>query len=178
MSPDFSIITDSLELKLLNDNHAEQLHNLICHSPSLHRWIDWCQPDFSLEQTQQFIYATRLNWVKSTAYGFGVFTRDTQKLVGMVVINELYQTFNMVSIGYWIADQYQQQGFGRRSLQALINFCFEMLRVTRVEIVCDPENLPSRQLIERCGAHFETIARNRFLFNDQPREGAVYSITP
>ncbi|QIA63808.1 GNAT family N-acetyltransferase [Vibrio astriarenae] len=178
MSPDFSIITDSLELKLLSDNDAEQLQSLICHSPSLHQWIDWCQPDFSLEQAQRFIYETRLNWVKSSAYGFGVFARQNKDLVGMVVINELYHTFNMVSIGYWVADQYQNQGLGKKSVTALVNFCFEMLKVTRIEAVCDPCNSVSRQLIERCGGQFETIARNRYIYENRAYDGAVYSIIP
>ncbi|MDR9829609.1 GNAT family protein [Vibrio sp. FNV 38] len=178
MSPDFSIITESIELKLLSDEHTEQLQQLICHSPTLHQWIDWCQPDFSLQQAEQFIYATRLNWVKCTGYGFGVFIKDSQQLVGMVVINELYQTFNMVSIGYWIADKFQHQGFGQKSIHSLVEFCFDILRVSRIEIVCDPHNLASRHLIEQCGADFEVIARNRFVYNNRACDGAVYSIVP
>ncbi|MGL6259151.1 GNAT family N-acetyltransferase [Vibrio sp. WXL210] len=178
MSPNFSIITDSLELKLLSDHDAEQLQILIQSSPTLHRWIDWCHADFSLQEAQQFIALTRSNWAKTIGFGFGIYCRASGTLYGMVAINELYQTFNMVSIGYWIADRYQRRGLGRISIQALVNFCFEMLKVTRVEIVCDPDNHASRRVIESCGAQFETVAANRFIYAKQPKDGAVYAIVP
>ncbi len=178
MTPDYKIITPRLELKLIPNEDADQLRDCVNHSPTLHRWIDWCTPDFTLEQSERFLLATRLNWVKSEAYGFGVYRRYDDELIGMVAINELYHTFNMVSLGYWIRDSFQANGYGKEALEGLINFCFEQLKVTRVEIVCDPENLPSQKLAERCGAVFETKARNRFIYDGKPKDGMVYSIIP
>lgn len=178
MSPDYQIITKQLILRLISNEESEQLQACVVDSPSLHQWVDWCRADFTLEETERFILATRLNWVKSEAYGFGVFCRTSDKLIGMVAINELYHTFNMASIGYWIADDYQGQGFGVKAVNALIEFCFAQLKLTRVEIVCDPDNLASQKLAEACGGLFESRARNRFIFHGKPKTGLVYSVTP
>ena len=165
MTFDYCIITPRLKLKLIPNEDALQLQQCVKYSPTLHRWVDWCEAGFSLEQAERFLLATRLNWVKSESYGFGVYCRASHELLGMVAINELYHTFNMASLGYWIADKHQRKGFGKEALQSLITFCFEQLKITRVEIVCDPDNQASQELALQCGARFEAKARNRFVFN-------------
>lgn len=178
MSPDFQIISSRLVLKLIEPDQTQTLCHAIQQSPSLHQWVDWCRADFSAKEAERFLLATRLNWVKGEAYGFGVFRRSDDQLLGMVAINEMYHTFNMVSLGYWIADAHQGNGYGSEALQALIHFCFEKLKVTRVEIVCDPANLPSQKLALACGAQYEVTAQNRYVFNNQPRDGMVFSVLP
>lgn len=178
MSPDFQIVTPRLQLRLITLDEASQLVRCVRQSPSLHQWVDWCSQDFSGQDAERFIMATRLNWVKADAYGFGVFDRKQQTLVGMVAINEFYHTFNMASLGYWIADHYQQQGLGREALSALVEYCFSHLGLTRLEIVCDPANAPSQQLALACGGQQESLARNRYMFNGEPRDGIVYGLIP
>lgn len=178
MSPDYQIITPEFVLRLIDAEESEELRALVAHSPSLHQWIEWCHPAFSIEEADRFLLSTRLNWVKADAYGFGIFRRRDGRLIGMVAINELYHTFNMASLGYWLADEFQHQGYGCKALSALCEFCFDILKLTRLEIVCDPDNHASQKLAMACGAKFETLAANRFLFNGKPKQGAVYSIIP
>ncbi|RJX72045.1 N-acetyltransferase [Vibrio sinensis] len=178
MTPDYQIITRHLVLRLITHEESFELQQRVCHSPTLHQWIDWCSPAFTLKEAERFVLMTRLNWVKSESYGFGIFLRSNETLVGMVAINELYHTFNMASVGYWIADKFQHHGFAKEALDALIEFCFAMLKVTRIEVICSPDNKPSQKLATACGAEFESLAKNRFIFNGQPQVGAVYSIIP
>ncbi|AMG04857.1 GNAT family N-acetyltransferase [Vibrio mimicus] len=178
MTPDFQIITQRLQLRLITADETNDLVERIRQSQSLHHWVDWCHALFSVQEAEQFIQATRLNWVKAEAYGFGVFERETQTLVGMMAINEFYHTFNMASLGYWIADDYQRRGYGKEALTALILFCFERLELTRLEIVCDPDNVPSQALALRCGAVQEQVAPNRFLYAGEPKAGIVFSLIP
>ncbi len=178
MSPDFEILTPRLALRLIPEEDAHVLHHLLVSSPSLHTWLDWCDENLSLRDAQDFMLATRLNWVKIEAFGFGIYDRETSTLLGMVAVNELYHTFNMASIGYWIADRFQRRGFAQEAITALAKFCFSELSLTRIEVVCDPENTASQAFIESVGAVKETVARNRFIFNGEPRDGVVYSLLP
>ena len=178
MSPDFHIVTRNLVLRIIEASDAPEFAQCIQQSPSLSRWIDWCHTEYSQQEAEKFILATRLNWVKADAFGFGIFDRESDKLMGMVAINELYHTFNMASLGYWVADQYQRRGIAKEAMSALFEFCFAQLKLTRLEVVCDLDNLPSQHLIEACGAERETIARNRFIFNGEPKDGVVYAVLP
>ena len=178
MVPNYQIITRELVLRLIETDEAANFAAIIRHSATLHHWIDWCKPDFSTQEAETFIAATRKNWITADSYGFGVYERESDNLIGMVALNELYHTFNMASLGYWIADTKQGQGYGKKALEALIEFCFAELKLTRLEAVCDPENIPSQRLIESCGATFEARAKNRYLFDGKPKEGLVFSLIP
>lgn len=178
MSPEFQIVTKNLILKIIDNDDATRLVTLVKSSPSLFQWIDWCHSQYSQVEAEKFILATRLNWVKSDAFGFGVYLRDSNELVGMVAINELYHTFNMASLGYWVGDNFQRRGIAKEAMRTMFEFCFAQLKLTRLEIVCDPSNLPSQKLIESCGGEQEGIARNRYIFNGTPKDGIVYGVIP
>lgn len=77
MTPDFQIVTQRLQLRLITADETNDLVECIRQSQSLHHWVDWCHALFSVQEAEQFIQATRLNWVKAEAYGFGVFERET-----------------------------------------------------------------------------------------------------
>ncbi len=178
MNTEFSIHTQRLNLQLIKIEHAQEFCQAVRQSDTLHQWIDWCSDGFTLPEAHDFINATRLNWIRADAFGFAIFDRKTARFVGMIAINEFYHTFNMASLGYWVIDRYQNMGFAFEALEAIIEFCFATLKLTRLEIVCDVENLPSQKLALRCGAKKECVAQNRFLFNGKPKEGVVFSIIP
>lgn len=178
MKPDFCIITQKLILKLPDKSEANSFSELISCSPSLYPWLDWAHNEFSFHEAEEFILANRLNWVKETSYGFGVYLSGANQLMGMVAITEFHRVANMASIGYWMGDDYQRLGYGKEALEALIEFCFAKLKLTRLEIVCDPDNKPSHIIARKCGAVEECLAKNRFVFNGMPRKGLVFSITP
>ncbi|MFA0086277.1 GNAT family N-acetyltransferase [Vibrio sp. 10N.261.51.F12] len=178
MNTNYCIYTPRLCLRLLTQEDAIEVAHAIRHSPSLHRWIDWCHAGFSTQEAQDFIGATRVNWIKAQSFGFGLFERDSGSFVGMVALNEFYHTFNMGSLGYWLADSAQSQGYAKEGLEALGEFSFVSLLLTRLEIVCDPNNQPSQDLAIRIGASYECQAENRFIFNGQPKTGLVYSLVP
>ncbi|PCD88674.1 GNAT family N-acetyltransferase [Vibrio mediterranei] len=178
MNTHYTIYTKRLCLRLLDLNDAEQLAVAIQESPSLHQWIDWCHKDFTQHEAMDFIGATRVNWVKAVAFGFALFDRKTEQFLGMVALNEFYHTFNMGSLGYWLRDDAQKQGYALEALDALVEFSFANLLLTRLEIVCDPGNTASHRLAERIGATYECLAQNRFIFDGKPKAGLVYSLIP
>jgi RimJ/RimL family protein N-acetyltransferase len=178
MNVNYTIYTKRLCLRLLTLKHAPQFAKAIQASPSLHQWIDWCHSNYTEEEALEFISATRLNWVKASAFGFALFSRDSDEFLGMAAFNEFYHTFNMGSLGYWLKDSAQHQGYALEAMDAIIEFAFAHLLLTRLEIVCDPDNSPSHHLAERLGATFECVAQNRYIFNGKPKAGMVYSITP
>ncbi|PJC88126.1 ribosomal-protein-serine acetyltransferase [Vibrio sp. HA2012] len=178
MRTHFAIYTQKLTLRLPSIEEASLLAEIISVSPTLHHWLDWCSPTFSTSDAEEFLSANQLNWIKDLSYGFGIYRKTDEALIGMVAVSEFYRSFNMASIGYWVADPHQKHGYGKEALDALIEFCFAQLNLTRLEIVCDPENNQSHRLAVKCGAVQESIARNRFIFHGKPRDGIVLSVIP
>lgn len=178
MTPDLEIITQRLRLRILHQEDSALFSKTVSYSTSLHTWMDWCNSEFDVEEAQDFIRANRLNWVKGTSYGFGIFGRDNDELLGMVALTEIHLISNSGSLGYWITDKVQQHGYAKEALNALINFSFEKLRLTRLEIICDPRNVPSHRVALSCGGLNEGIGRNRFIYFGHAKDGLVFSIVP
>jgi len=178
LNPDQSLATSRLELRLVTNDDLDAFCTIVKSSPSLHQWLDWCHPDFDREEGYDFLLANRLNWLKGLAYGFGVFLRDSDELVGMVALTERSLCFNMGSVGYWVADNHQKQGYAKEALFKLSQFCFEQVKLTRLEIVCDIDNQTSHYVARSLGATQESIARNRFIHDGKTKDGVVFSLIP
>ncbi|MDV7103037.1 GNAT family protein [Vibrio sp. TH_r3] len=178
MTPDTEILTKRLHLKILRQQDSYILSKRISHSISLHQWMDWCHCQFNEYDAQEFIRANRLNWSKGLSYGFGVFARENHLFVGMVAITEIHLISNSATLGYWIADDYQRNGFAKEALDALITFSFERLQLTRLEIVCHPDNIASHNVALSCGAYKEGLSRNRFIHHNMAKDGLVFSVIP
>ncbi|USD66200.1 GNAT family protein [Vibrio sp. SCSIO 43136] len=170
--------THRLTLRLIETCDCEALSKLIVRSKSLHQWLDWADPSFTAEDAEDFILSNRINWLKGQAFGFGVFLQDSDELIGMVAITEYSRTFNLGTLGYWVGDEYQGRGLVKEALHALIEHSFSSLKITRLEIICDPSNHISQKVASGVGACFETKARNRFIYAGEARDGLVYSLVP
>ncbi len=76
-----------------------------------------------------------------------------------------------VEVAYTIAEAYQAQGLGSEAAQAILNYGFEKLSLTRLICLIDPENIASQKVAKKIGMSFEKESRDEMgLF-------LVYSIT-
>ena len=178
MTPNHTLLTPRLKLRMIRPEENQAFSSAIQSSPSLYPWLDWCHQKFSIEEATDFIMHTRLNWIKNNAYGFGIYHNKSNDFIGMVALTELSPSFNMGAIGYWICDHHQFKGYAKEAIVELIHFCFSELHLTRLECICDPDNLASHHVALNCGAEKEGLARNRYLFDGKPKDGVVFSFIP
>jgi RimJ/RimL family protein N-acetyltransferase len=52
------------------------------------------------------------------------------------------------------------------------------LGLTRLDIVCKPDNTSSRRVAEKVGARFEAISRNRIVMHGVAYDAALYGLVP
>jgi len=61
-------------------------------------------------------------------------------------------------VGWLIFPEYQGRGFATEITRALVDYCFDELGVRRVTALCNPTNVASCRVLEKCGfrreAHF------------------------
>ena len=65
-----------------------------------------------------------------------------------------------------------------QAVELIKDFGFNVLSLTRLEIVVLTENKISRRIAEKAGAKFECIAENRLIHNGEAMPAAVYSLVP
>ncbi len=67
-----------------------------------------------------------------------------------------------VEVAYTLAEAYQGRGLGSEAAQAILKYGFEVLKLSRLICLIDPENIPSQKVAEKLGMHFEKEARDEY----------------
>ncbi len=172
-------LTDHLLLRALNRNDLDALQAGISQSSdTVGKWLDWCKPEFSETDARIWINESRQGWFAGRFYEFAVFERDTNDFVGCICLHSIERNSNLCNLGYWIISKHQGKGYGLEAAKKAVYAAFHAAKLTRIEIVIDPENVGSRTIAEKINAKFEVVARNRFIFHGKPKDGLVYSIIP
>ncbi|GKX31079.1 50S ribosomal protein L7 serine acetyltransferase [Vallitalea longa] len=169
------IIDDKLELKLLNVKDAEELHSLIEDNREyLLKWLPWVYINKSIEDTKDFVLSSMKQYGENKGYSAAICYDD--KIVGVIGLQCLNLQHKHVSIGYWLAEDYQGKGIMTKCCTALINDAFNNYELERVEIRCAEKNYKSRAIPERLGFIKEGIIRNIECLNEKYVSHVVYGM--
>jgi ribosomal-protein-alanine N-acetyltransferase len=101
-------------------------------------------------------FAAYLKRLKQPAYvGYWVQT-EANDLAGVININEIvWGTFLSGYLGYYAFVPYTGRGYMTEGLRAVVSHAFRRLRLHRLEANIQPDNEPSRRLVQRLGFRHE-----------------------
>ena len=171
------ILSHELCLRPLQGSDSESLVVAARESvATVGRWIPWCHSEYTLQEAQQWIAVCVQTLAEKSAFNFGVFSAEGTELLGGGGLNQFNKLHNFCNLGYWVRESKQRQGIATRVVQALADFGFSVLGLTRIEIVVAEGNEPSNGVARKVGAQFECLARNRLVDRDGPVAAAVYSL--
>ncbi len=170
-----SRIDDDLELRLLEEPHAEELFALVEENREyLRQWLPWVDGSRSAADTKTFILRSREKFATNGGFSVGVWFRG--KLVGVIGLHEIDWDNRRVDIGYWIAEPFQGRGIITRGCRAVVEHAFNGLGLHRVEIHCATGNSRSRAIPERLGFRQEGVLRHRLQLGARFVDLVVYGI--
>jgi len=111
-------------------------------------------------------------------YPFTVMDKTNGNIIGCTLFHNIYPEHLKLEIGWtWYAPAYWRTGYNRECKLLLLTYCFEVLKLARVQLVTDENNYRSRDAILGIGATFEGILRKeRIRANGAYRNTAMYSI--
>ncbi len=145
---------------------------------SVGRWLPWCTPDYDEKHAIDWIARCRTGWTAGDQFAFAMFDARNGELLGAVGLNHRNREHNFASIGYWVRESARGRSLAWRGAKHVIRFGFDIVRLTRIEIIAALENAASRRTAERCGARFEGVQRNRLVVGDRAFDAAMYSLVP
>ena len=78
-------------------------------------------------------------------------------------------------IGYDLSTSFWRQGIMSEALHLILDYGYSDMGLHRIEASVDPENVASRQLLEKNGFYFEGILRDHEYFKEAYHNSAIYS---
>jgi RimJ/RimL family protein N-acetyltransferase len=144
--------------------------------PEVSPWLPWCHEDYSIEETREFLGSRGSAAAAGDWYSFGIFTKDTGRLLGGVGLNFYNCVHQFINLGYWVRTSATRKGIASRGARLAARFAFEELGVKRIEIVAAVANIGSQRVAEKAGAIREGVLRNRLLIRGEPHDAVMFSL--
>ncbi|MCL2509134.1 MAG: bifunctional GNAT family N-acetyltransferase/class I SAM-dependent methyltransferase [Oscillospiraceae bacterium] len=82
---------------------------------------------------------------------FAIVRKADERCMGCIFINRKGEWGNVVEMGYYIADEYQGNGYATEAGKAMIWWAFEKAGQDELSVFAKPENEASRRVIEKLG---------------------------
>jgi RimJ/RimL family protein N-acetyltransferase len=160
--PAYRILTSRLVIRCPEPSDAPAMDLSIRQSiDHLRPWLLWAKDEpVSFEKRLEFIRRTRGNFDLGLDFGYFVFNPAETFLLGG---SSLSSRLGMEAreIGYWIHKDYINQGYATEVAAALTKVAFEIDRVKRVEIHCNPKNSSSASVARKLGFMHEATLHDR-----------------
>ncbi|QGH33710.1 GNAT family N-acetyltransferase [Gracilibacillus salitolerans] len=111
-------------------------------------------------------------------FPFVVLRRDNEKIIGSTRFLDISNTNKSLEIGWtWYTPSVWGTHTNTECKYLLLKYCFETLKLIRVQFKTDEQNVRSQKAIEKIGAVKEGILRNQMIRkNGTYRNSIFYSI--
>ncbi len=111
-----------------------------------------------------------------SGYGFGIFVDG--EFSGEINLSSVQRgPFQSASIGYWIDEARAGYGYTPEAVVVLARYCFEDLRLHRLEIAIVPRNGASRRVVEKLELRDEGIAKGFLEIDGNWEDHVRYGMT-
>ena len=103
---------------------------------------------YGLEDATQWIASLP---AKTDHWNFGIFAKDSGKLVGVCGYGKRCGPDKGPEIGYWIGEPFWGQGYATESVRAVIDHLFSTTALDEIAAGCRVTNVASKRVLEKCG---------------------------
>jgi RimJ/RimL family protein N-acetyltransferase len=162
---------ERLVLRPWREDDAPAVHEA-CQDPEIQHWV-WVIPRPYTEQDAQAFVSGVLGL---GPYQFAV--EESGRLVGSIGMN-VNEGARTGHIGYWCAPRDRGRGVTAHALRLLCRYAFEDLKLERLELITDPENVASQRVAEGVGFQREGTLRSHLGHPDgRRRDSVMFSLLP
>jgi RimJ/RimL family protein N-acetyltransferase len=176
-NPAYRIETRRLVVRCYSPTDAQMLADSVSESVEhLKPWLPWAHAEpepfeAKVERVKRF----RGMFDLQQDYVYGIFNKEESRLMGGTGLHTRLGR-EQLEIGYWIHKDFAGQGLVTESTAALVKVAFEVVRVHRVEIHCDPRNLASASVPRKLGFTHEGTLRSKMRFLEHWIDSMIWGL--
>ncbi len=126
------------------------------------------------EAIQHIIFITN-TMAKNERVVWGMALKDDPKLIGAIGFWRIFPEDYRAEVGYEMLPEYQGKGLMSETMQAILKYGFEELKLHSVEAHLDPRNKRSIHLLEKNNFKLEAHFRERYFRKGEFSDGMIYT---
>jgi len=170
------LYTKRLSLRLVHPDDLEQVHALHI-LPETDRYNTLGIPE-SIQETQSVIdtWLAEANAIPQTRLSYIIESISDKSFVGIVGLNFKSPKYKTAEAWYKIHKDAWGKGYATETLRSIIEYCFEILQLHRVEAGCAVENIASYKVMEKAGMQREGRKRKALPLKSGWADNYFYAI--
>jgi RimJ/RimL family protein N-acetyltransferase len=159
--PPYRIVTPSVVLRCFEPGDAAAVHRLVAENlEHLRPWVAWVAAEpRTLGETLREVRQWRAAFDLDQCWSWAVVGADDGELSGAFVMNRLPDPA-AVDTGGWVTHTRLRRGYYTDAAAAVARVAFEVLGLTRVQAVTDPDNERSNAVMRKLGFTHEATTRH------------------
>jgi RimJ/RimL family protein N-acetyltransferase len=176
-NPVYRIETERLVLRCYNPPDAQMIADSVGESlEHLKPWMPWAhnEPEpvqLKVERLKRF----RAEFDLGENFVYGIFNQEETRVLGSTGLHSRIGE-RQLEIGYWLHKDFVKKGLVTESTAALVKVAFEIIRVHRIEIHCDPGNFASAAIPRKLGFTHEGTLRAKTPFLERWSDSMVWGL--
>lgn len=159
------------EIRMLEERHSEALFSLVEQNRARNLEIPQL---FSLDEAREAIKRDLALFAEGKGLGIGIWHRG--EFAGAIRYHEIDWESRSTEFGYWLGAAFEGKGLVTKVCGVMIVHAFEELKLNRIAIICDTENLKSRAVAERLGFTQEGVLRQSEWLENRFINQVIYSL--
>ncbi len=169
------IIDENLSIELISDEHSKPIFEIVDQNRThLREWLPFVDRMQTVEFAENFVKGTMQRNRDGIEYAFVII--ENKIVIGRIGVYKIDHQNRIGKIGYWIVENCQGKGIVTKACKTLVNFCFNDLKLNRIEIKCGTGNNRSKTIPEKLNFTKEGIIRQGELLYDKFIDLNLYSL--
>ena len=175
-----SFETDRLLVRSSLPGDGPELYAAVRESfDELRPWMPWAEQHKTIADSEESARRARVEFLERTDLRLHIFLKGAETLVGSSGLHRIDWSVPKFEVGYWCRTQFTGRGYTTEAVCGIVSFAFGVLGANRLEIQCDPDNLPSRRVAEKAGFRLEGELRNSEVDSEgKLKNTLVFSLLP
>jgi len=161
-------------LRPIQASDAEPLYQLI-KDKAIAQFVALPQP-YRRKDMTEFLRKTAKTRKEGSYYLFAIRLYNRPEPIGAIDIHGLGPKSSSCSLGFWLGKPYWNQGIMTQAVKLVIQFCFDRLKLHRVNITHSEGNDGSRRVIEKCWFRREGMSREAMLLHGKWHDVVNYGL--
>lgn len=177
IGPAYRIHTARLVIRCWNPLDAPLLKAAVDESAEhLKPWMPWAhaEPE-ELQKKVERLRQWRGYFDLGQDFVYGIFDPQETRVLGGTGLHTRLGP-GALEIGYWIHKDFIHRGLATETAAALTRVAFELHKVRRVEIHCEPRNLSSAAVPRKLGYTHEATLPRRLVYLDTLRDSMIWTL--
>ena len=164
--------TERLILKKITQSTLEDVYEYRS-DPKVSRYLLW-SPDENREKTRAYLEYLDELYAKGKFYDFGIFLKESGKMIGTVGFTTINLRDNSASVGYVLNSSFWGQGIAKEALEKIIDFAFCELGFATLYARLIDGNEGSKRVLEKCGFDFYCSEQKLLYVKERMEKILVY----